>query len=360
MKIAVNARWLLPNKLEGTGIYTLRMLEQIIPTFPQHEFHLLLDRGIATDQFSLDFPNVHFHVVAPQARHPLLWTLWNDFSVPRALKKLHIDLYWSPDGLPAKTKTRQWLTIHDLNFEHHPEWVPKNVATYYRRQIRKGAAQAQRIFTVSQWSAEDIASTYTIPAEKIALTYNAPQQRMEAGQMNTEDPYFCAVGALTPRKNLRTLLLAFDRWVAKNPTAVHRLKIAGAAHFKDPAFETVRNSLKHADRIDWLGRLSGRALEALYGGSTAYCMPSAMEGFGIPLVEAMQCGTAVIASKNSALTEVVGTAGLLVSTYDVEAWSAALQQITTENSIWRERALQRGDFFNWEQSAAAFIEALQE
>ena len=88
MKIAVNARWLLPNKLEGTGIYTLRMLEQIIPAFPQHEFHLLLDRGIATDQFSLDFPNVHFHVVAPQARHPLLWTLWNDFSVPRALKKL--------------------------------------------------------------------------------------------------------------------------------------------------------------------------------------------------------------------------------------------------------------------------------
>ena len=83
-----------------------------------------------------------------------------------------------------------------------------------------------------------------------------------------------------------------------------------------------------------------------------------MEGFGIPLVEAMQCGTAVISSKNSALTEVVGTAGLLVSTYDVEAWSAALQQITTENSIWRERALQRGDFFNWEQSAAAFIKAL--
>ena len=183
---------------------------------------------------------------------------------------------------------------------------------------------------------------------------------MKPGKMETEVPYFCAVGALTPRKNLRTLLLAFDHWVAKHPTATHRLKIAGAAHFKDPAFETVRNSLKHADRIDWLGRLSGPALEALYGGSTAYCMPSAMEGFGIPLVEAMQCGTAVIASKNSALTEVVGTAGLLVSTYNVEAWSAALQQITTENSIWRERALKRGDFFNWEQSAAAFIEALHE
>jgi glycosyltransferase involved in cell wall biosynthesis len=278
--------------------------------------------------------------------------------VPRALKKLTIDLYWSPDGLPAKTKTTQWLTIHDLNFEHNPEWVPKNVATYYRRQIRKGAAQAQQIFTVSQWSAEDIASTYNIPAKKIALTYNAPQQRMKAGQMKTEAPYFCAVGALTPRKNLRTLLLAFDHWVAKHPTAVHRLKIAGAAHFKDPTFEAVRNSLKHMDRIDWLGRLSGPALEALYGGATAFCMPSAMEGFGIPLVEAMQCGTAVIASKNSALTEVVGNGGLLVPTYDVESWSGALQQIITENSIWRERALERGTFFNWEQSAAAFINAL--
>ena len=358
MKIAVNARWLLPNQLEGTGIYTLRMLEQIIPTFPQHDFHLLLDRGVATDQFSLNYPNVHYHVVAPQARHPLLWTLLNDYSVPRTLRKLNIDLYWSPDGLPAKTKINQWLTIHDLNFEHHPEWVPKKVANYYRKQVRKGAEQAEQLFTVSQWSAEDIAHTYGIPREKIALTYNAPQQRMEAGQIETESPYFCAVGALTPRKNLRTLLRAFDHWVSKYPNAVHRLKIAGAAHFKDPDFEAVRNSLKHADRIDWLGRLSGPALEKLYGGATAYCMPSAMEGFGIPLVEAMQCGTAVIASKNSALTEVVGNAGLLVSTYDVEQWSAALQQITTENSIWRERALQRGRFFDWEQSAATFIKAL--
>ena len=72
----------------------------------------------------------------------------------------------------------------------------------------------------------------------------------------------------------------------------------------------------------------------------------------------MQCGTAVIASKNSALTEVVGNGGLLVPTYDVEGWSIALQKIIIENSIWRERALQRGNFFNWEQSAAAFIEAL--
>ena len=171
---------------KAQGFIPCACLSKSFPLFPSMNFICCSTVGIATDQFSLDFPNVHFHVVAPQARHPLLWTLWNDFSVPRALKKLRIDLYWSPDGLPAKTTIPQWLTIHDLNFEHHPEWVPKNVATYYRKQIRKGAAQAQQIFTVSQWSAEDIANTYGIPPEKIALTYNAPQQQMKPGQMETE------------------------------------------------------------------------------------------------------------------------------------------------------------------------------
>ena len=120
MKVAVNARWLIPGKLEGTGIYTLKMLEQIIPAFPEHIFFLLVDRKVEFNSLGLNFPNVHFITVSPIARHPILWKVWNDFSVPKKLKTIGADLYWSPDGLPAQTPTPQWITIHDLNFEHHP------------------------------------------------------------------------------------------------------------------------------------------------------------------------------------------------------------------------------------------------
>jgi len=355
MKIAVNARWLLPGKLEGTGVYTLRMLEQLIPAFPQHEFHLLLDRSVDTEQLGLDFPNTTFHVVRPPARHPLLWTLWNDYALPLRLKKLQADLYWSPDGLPAKTDVKQWLTIHDLNFEHHPQWVPKPVAKYYRKHIRVGAFMADHVFTVSQWSKSDLVKTYGLSEEKVSVTYNAPQEAMSPGEMDTTAPYFCAVGALTPRKNLITLLKAFDLWCSQHPDQKHSLKIAGEAHFTDANLQREITALKHLDRIHWLGRLSAQALEKLYGRAAAYCMPSAMEGFGIPIIEAMQCGTAVIASNNSAITEVVGDAGLLVPTYSVEQWAKGLQEVLDRREELIKKGREHAKVFNWEKSVQPLI-----
>lgn len=359
MKIAVNARWLLPGKLEGTGVYTLRMLEQIIPAFPQHEFHLLLDRQVDTGRLGLDFPNLSYHVVSPPARHPWLWAMWNDWAVPQKLKRLNADLYWSPDGLPAKTNIRQWMTIHDLNFEHHPQWVPAPVAKYYSKNIKRGAEVADKVFTVSHWSKDDLRTTYGLPEDKISVTYNAPQRKFSPGTSSNEGAYFCAVGALTPRKNLKTLLLAFDKWCFESSEDSINLRVAGEPHFSDPELKSVVSGLKHPDRVEWMGRLNDGELEELYRGAIAYCMPSAMEGFGIPLVEAMQCGTPVIASDNSAITEVVADKGLLVPTYDIDAWAAALERMQQERSHWSALALERGKDFDWATSAQPWIDALK-
>jgi glycosyltransferase involved in cell wall biosynthesis len=254
----------------------------------------------------------------------------------------------------------QWLTIHDLNFEHHPEWVPTHVGKYYRKHIRRGSRIASQLFTVSEWSAKDLVHTYGIAAGKIAITRNAPQRKFTPGPSSFSGPYFCAVGALTPRKNIITLIKAFDQWIGANPSRDNfKLRIAGTAHFNDPAFNEAFKGIIHRDKIEWLGRCEDDQLEELYRGATAFCMPSAMEGFGIPIVEAMQCGTPVIASDNSALTEVVGGAGMLVPTYDVLAWVEALEHMAEHANEWTEKSLNHGTNFNWTQSAEPFITALK-
>jgi glycosyltransferase involved in cell wall biosynthesis len=144
------------------------------------------------------------------------------------------------------------------------------------------------------------------------------------------------------------------------------LNIAGNAHFKDPIFENAMGDLKHLDTVKWLGRLEDDALEQLYRGAIAFCMPSAMEGFGIPVVEAMQCGTPVMASNNSALTEVVGDAGMLLPTFDVEAWADGLEAMAGGSGTtgeggenWSEKGLIRGGQFTWSASAAPWLEVLK-
>lgn len=358
MKIAVNARWLLPGKLEGTGVYTLNMLKRIIPAFPQHTFILIYDRS-SVEPRDFNASNVHHVIAGPPARHPLLWRLWNNWSVPKVLKRNQVDLYWSPDGLMADTKIPQWVTIHDLNFEHHPEWLKPNVANYYKKNVRKSAELASQLFTVSAWSAEDIANQYDKRLEDIIITPNAPSANASDNIYNPE-AYFCAVGALTPRKNIITLVRAFESWLEQYSERRHfRLKIAGSTHLKNTELDREIQQMRFKENIEFLGHVTGKQLDALYSNATAFCMPSAMEGFGIPLIEAMQSGTPVISADNSALTEIVSGAGMLVDTYDVNAWTDALEHMANGGSTWVPLGIQRAEQYNWERSAAVFIDVLK-
>lgn len=355
MKVVVNARWLLPGKLEGTGVFTLRMLKEITCGLPDVDFTLLYDRPSAAKQPLIQGNNIKHRVVYPPARHPLLWQIWNRWSVPRALWKERADLYWSPDGLPARTSAPQWITIHDLNFIHHPEWLPRRVANYYKREVNRATTEADFLYTVSDWSKEDIVHTFGINESSILVTPNATSKEFSPGPAQRQ-PYFCAVGAMTPRKNLTTLLRAFDLFATKDSNKEFVLKIAGEPHFNDPELEHTFEQMQHKERVKFIGRISTKELEGLYQNATAFCMPSAMEGFGIPVLEAMQCGTTVISSDNSALSEVVGDAGILVPTYDVDAWANALEQAKEETGKWSDKGFVQAKKYSWSKSAQIFID----
>lgn len=177
LRIGVNARWLIPGRMEGTGWYTSRILEQLVADHPEVEWHLFFDRSHRAD---LSLGDAQQHVLGPPARHPWLWAFWNEVRIPQALKRLDISVYWSPDGLLPK-RLRGWhgrlvTTIHDLNFVHQPEGIPERVGAYYRRVIAHSAQQADALLTVSNQTKLDVISTYSIPPERIAVSYNAPAQ----------------------------------------------------------------------------------------------------------------------------------------------------------------------------------------
>ncbi|MFT5920635.1 MAG: glycosyltransferase involved in cell wall biosynthesis, partial [Granulosicoccus sp.] len=208
MRIAVNTRLLLPGRLEGIGRFTNETLKILVADHPEVEWIFLFDRPF--DQQFVFGPNVTPVVVWPPARHPLLWTLWFEFMIPRALKKHKADLFLSPDGYNSlSTEIPSVNVIHDLNFEHNPNDVPGWAGRYLRSHFPKYALAAQRVATVSEYSARDIEKTYSINSEKIDVVYNGVDNRFSASssdqarEVKTREtggqPFFLYVGSINPR-----------------------------------------------------------------------------------------------------------------------------------------------------------------
>ena len=151
MKIAVNTRFLIKNKLEGIGWFTYESLKRITRQHPEHEFVFLFDRPYAEEFIFSD--NVTGRVLFPPARHPLLWYWWFEYSVTAALKQIKPDIFLSTDGyLSLACQVPQVIVMHDLAFEHFPDHVNALTARYYRHFTPKFAKKANRIATVSEYS----------------------------------------------------------------------------------------------------------------------------------------------------------------------------------------------------------------
>ncbi len=171
MRIAVNTRLLLKGKLEGIGWFTYQTLEHIVRQHPEHEFYFFFDRPY--DPQFVFAPNVTPVVVHPQARHPVLFYLWFEWSIPVMLRKYKIDLFLSTDGyMSLSTKVPTCLVIHDLAFEHYPEHFVLSHKLYWRHYSPLFAKKAKRIATVSTFSKNDISKCYGISPDNIDVVYN--------------------------------------------------------------------------------------------------------------------------------------------------------------------------------------------
>ncbi len=362
MKIAVNTRLLIKNKLEGIGWFAYETLKRITGSHPEHQFYFLFDRPY--DESFVFGSNVTPIVIGPQARHPFLFYLWFEKSIPKALNKIVPDLFLSPDGYNSlSTKTPTLPVIHDLNFEHFPEQLPFLVRKYYKHYFPQFAHKATRIATVSEFSKSDIVSTYGINPDKIDVVYNGanevyqpinPEAIVECrNQYTGGSPYFLFIGSLLPRKNIANLFSAFDLF-KQNASNNIKLMIIGEKKWWTNEIKRSYESMAHKDAVIFKGHTSPDELKLLIPSALALTYVSFFEGFGIPIIEAMRCGTPVITSNTSSMPEIAGDAAMLLDPNSVQSIADAMIKISASEELRKslsEKGLTRAKDFSWNATA---------
>ena len=324
MKIAVNTRLLLKNKLEGIGWVAYETLRRMVKDHPEVEFYFLFDRE--PDPMFIFGDNVKPIVLFPQARHPFLFIWFFEFSVKKALKQIQPDLYFSPDGyLSLRSDVPQVAQFHDLNFEHFPKDMPKIHLWHYKTFFPRFARKAKRIVTVSEFSKQDIVDCYGVDPQKIDVAYNGVNEIFKPlpeteimeirGKYSGGFPYFMFVGSLHPRKNLARLFSAFDRFKSYNRNDV-KLVIVGEKRWWTEPIQRAYDAMSCKDDVVFVGRLSAEDLHRVTAAALASVYVSYFEGFGIPILEAFKCDTPVITSNVTSMPEVAEDAALLVDPFN--------------------------------------------
>ena len=319
---------------------------------------------------NLGLPKVH--EVVPALRPELgglratAWKLWFDqWHSLRAVAAEEGLLVHGMDGfLPfaLRPRDRCVVTIHDLGWQVHPELYDRRLRLMYGSLFPWVRRRANRFISVSRYTADDLIRRAGVPANKIDVVYHgldpvfaAPNQR-PAHPAISGGPYVLAVGGVSPRKNTRRLIAAFSRWRERGGhRKAYRLLITGTSIDR----EFAEQAAPLPEGVSLLGYVDKADLPGLYANAAVFLYPGIYEGFGLPIIEAMACGTAVVTSRTGAAPEIAGGAAVLVDPFDVEGIETGLEQAAASEEGDRLRALgrERARQFDWAAAAQETIES---
>lgn len=372
-RIAVNARFLLTDKLEGIGWFTWEVARRLVERHPEWEFLFLFDRPY--DPAFIPGPNVKPIVVRPPARHPILWGLWFEFSLPFVFQRYRPDVFFSPDGYCSLRASIPTLMVtHDIAHVHFPDQIPMSARWFYDYYVPKYLKRAERIITVSAFSKRDIMAHYPVPASKISITCNGcraafkplsdEEKQAVKNQYAQGCDYFFYIGAVHPRKNVARLIAAFDLFKQRTGANV-KLLIGGRFGWLTAAIEKALGAAKYKEDIVQLGYVPDAELPKLTGAALALTYVTLFEGFGVPLLEAMHCDTPIITSNTASLPEVAGHAALLADPNNTHSIASSMELLYSDPAL-RQKLIEAGrqqrQRFSWEAATetaeGAIIELL--
>ncbi len=301
-------------------------------------------------------------------RLPVLLSL-GQLQIAQAARERQLDLVHDPTGVAplALCPAKRVATIHDVFPLSIPGYSAALESLIYRVWLPWIVTRLDAVITDSRCSQRDICKHLKMPEEKVipiphaAGSHFHPVEESEISPVlrryNLVQPYILYVGSVEPRKNLLRLLEAYALLRGSSPH--YRLVIVGARNYwkSSPVAQAVEDKGLQ-DSVTFTGYVADEDLPALYSGADLFCFPSLYEGFGLPVLEAMACGTPVITSNTSSLPEVAGEAALLVDPYNLQDITAAMRQVLEEPGLaedLRQRGLQRAAGFTWEETARRTI-----
>lgn len=297
--------------------------------------------------------------------------LWQRMRAPLPVEMItgRLDVYHSPDFTlpPTLPSTPKLLTVHDLSFIRDPDSASPPLRSYLQIVVRRSVRRATHILADSQATKDDLTELYRAPPEKITVLYagvdqsfqpvSDPRQLAEVRDRYGigEAPFVLSVSTLQPRKNYRRLIEAFE--IALGHTQFVLVLAGGKGWLHDEILCEVRRRNLEA-KVLFPGFVPETDLKALYSAAEVMAYPSLYEGFGLPVVESMACGTPVLTSTAPCLPEIAGQAAILANPYDVQAIADGLTQLTTDPELCADlvqKGLTRARMFNWDDSARKLL-----
>ena len=350
MHIGIDAHMVGENET-GNETYIKTVLEGLASLDQQHEITVFMqERHQLT---SLPFEIDTFNHDGALRRNLLTY--------PRMLRKHDFDLFFATYVAPLLMPCPFVVAVHDISYVHFPEFFPRSVRLMLSTLVPFTIKRAAHVVTLSESAKQDMIDVYDVPEDKISVTYAAIQSHFRPLEdiSRPDRPYILAVGNLQPRKNLVRLITAYARLREKNKIE-HQLVIVGQdLWFADTIIGAAKS---YQENILFTGYVSDDELVRLYNRADVFVYASLYEGFGLPPIEAMACGTPVVTSNVSSLPEAVGDAALTVDPHDVDAIGDAILKILTDDKLrhdLRQKGFDRATLFTPEKLARRLLDVFE-
>ncbi len=370
MKILIDAFPLTAPK-SGVGYYTYHLLKNLQALYSKNNdftyfYGRKFSKKIAEKQETLDIAT----------RAVLKNIIRNPYRLTQPVKELIFkvgskiirpDIYHETNYILLPYSGPQIVTVFDMSIKRFPETHPKQRVTFFNKYFDKRIHKADHILAISEFTKQEIIEFTNIAPNKITVTPLAPHENFHAPnsieienfkkQKQLPNSFFLYLGNIEPRKNLLTIVRAFEKFSAKNPKM--QLVLAGEQTWLSESVINEIKKLKLASKVMLPGYVDETELPLWYASATAFLYPSKYEGFGLPVVESMTIGTPVITSNVSSLPEVAGNAAVLLSPDDIDAWSETMTQLSefSEKRIeLKKLGIERAKTFSWKKCAKSTFE----
>jgi len=364
MKIAIDARGINWYKGTGIGTYTDKILKYMIKTHKEN-FYQIYWSGEDYERFENDNTKI---VIASKRHH----RFFEQHYFPKNLEKEKVDIYHIPQngiGICDNIRCKKIVTIHDLIPYILPETVGRSYLSKFLKEMPRIIELSDGIITVSECSKKDILKFFPIDEDKVFVTPLAadskykPLNKTECQETLKKDydinkPFILYIGGFSPRKNVASLMTAFSK-ILKNLDTEHDLVIVGANKDEGGSLNELSSDLNIQSNIKFTGFVPEDLLPVFYNACEVFAYPSLYEGFGLPPLEAMSCGTPIITSNISSIPEVVGDGGILIDPFNMKNLMYSLEALLNDNEIKNElasKALKRASDFSWKKTSEKTIE----